>query len=118
MKKMHLALIVLCALVQFDVAVTLAQSASAQPPKRSEVTRVNTTISIDGILDEPDWAAASSIGEILQREPHPGEKATEKTEANLLFDQANLYIGVTSYNSDPARDAATQMCRDSDTSPA
>jgi len=117
MKKMHLALIVLCALVQFHVAVTLAQSASAQPTKRAEVRRVNTTISIDGILDEPDWAAASSIGEILQREPHPGEKATEKTEVKLLFDQANLYIGVTCYDSEPARIVATQMERDADLSP-
>src|SRR5215510_599028 len=100
----------------FQMSVALAQNAPSQAPKRAEVKRMNSHISIDGILDEPEWSAASSIGEILQREPHPGESATERTEVKLLYDRANLYIGVSCYDSEPTEIVATQMARDADLS--
>jgi hypothetical protein len=31
-------------------------------------------------LNEPDWLEAIPIGDILQRDPHPGAKASEQTE--------------------------------------
>lgn len=106
----------LWALVQISLAVTLSQGASSQQLKRSEIKRINSRISIDGILDESEWAAAPSIGEILQREPHPGERPSEQTEVKLLYDHANLYIGVMCYDSEPTRIVATQMARDADLS--
>src|SRR5439155_3583822 len=44
------------------------------------IARSASPIIIDGVLDEPDWKAATPIGEIRQREPHPGDKASESTE--------------------------------------
>src|SRR5689334_8464133 len=46
---------------------------------KATVSRAKSRITIDGLLDEPDWIEALSVGEILQRDPHPGEKASEKT---------------------------------------
>src|SRR5439155_16941535 len=57
------------------------------------ISRSWSPITIDGVLDEPDWSAAAPIGEIRQREPHPGEQASEPTEVKLLYDSQNLYIG-------------------------
>ncbi|RMG52277.1 MAG: hypothetical protein D6723_09070 [Acidobacteria bacterium] len=57
-----------------------------------------------------------SIGALIQREPRPGESATEPTEVKLLYDRQNLYIGVMCYDSEPERIIATQMARDADLS--
>src|SRR5438128_12575397 len=69
--------------------------------RRAVVAHASSQITIDGVLDEPDWAAATPIGEILQREPRPGEKASERTEVKLLYDRENLYLGVMCYDSEP-----------------
>ena len=65
--------------------------------RQAVVVQVKSKIALDGALDEPDWAAASSIGEILQREPKQGEAATERTEVKLLYDADNFYVGVSPY---------------------
>jgi hypothetical protein len=116
MKSSLAVLFALCALNQPNAARVLASNSPAQEIKRVEITRITAHITIDGILDEPEWASAPAIGEILQREPRPGEKATEQTEVRLLYDSAYLYIGVTCYDSDPSRIVATQMARDADLS--
>ena len=62
--------------------------------KQAVVRRLQHRITIDGVLDEPDWAEALPIGDLVQREPHQGEPATEATSVRLLFDSNYLYIGV------------------------
>src|SRR5262249_34633277 len=69
-------------------------------------------ITIDGALDEPAWKLAPKIGDLTQRQPHPGAAPTERTEVTLLHDANNLYIGVTCYDSEPAKVIGTQMARD------
>jgi hypothetical protein len=83
---------------------------------KAVISRSAAQITIDGALDESDWRAATPIGEIRQREPHQGEKATEGTEVKLLYDSRNLYIGVMCFDSDPKGIIGTQMSRDADLS--
>jgi hypothetical protein len=85
-------------------------------PTRAIIARSASHITIDGVLDEPDWEAAAPIGEIRQREPHEGERASESTEVKLLYDSQNLYIGVMCFDSDPQHIIGTQMSRDADLS--
>jgi len=80
------------------------------------VARAKSRIVVDGLLKEPDWLETPPIVEIVQRDPHPGEKASEKTEVRLLYDDENLYIGVTCYDSESNRIIGTQMERDADLS--
>jgi len=40
--------------------------------KHATVVRALSSIDVDGILSEPDWHRASSIDDILQREPREG----------------------------------------------
>jgi hypothetical protein len=107
----HAAL--LAALVLAAAAPANAQASGAP---RATVTRAQGKISVDGKLDEPDWTAATPITEILQREPRPGQPATEKTELRLLYDADNLYVGVTCFDAEPRKIIATQMARDADLS--
>jgi len=84
----------------------------ADDAKRATPPQATGRITIDGALEESDWARAASIGEIVQREPRPGAAASERTEVKLLYDARNLYIGVVCYDSEPDKIIGTQMARD------
>jgi hypothetical protein len=98
---------------------TGAGLAASQQPSRVEssprfavVTAVTTGIVVDGSLDEPAWESAPKIGDLIQRQPQPGEPPTERTEVALLRDAEHLYIGVMCYDSESNRVIGTQMTRD------
>ena len=91
---------------------------TAKGEERPRVTALRAVgpLRLDGILDEPDWESAPSIGNIRQREPHEGEMSTEPTAVKLLYDSQNLYVGVMCFDSDSKHVIATQMSRDADLS--
>ena len=92
-----------------------AQQPAAAGPRATRsavVTFTTATITIDGTLDEPIWRSAPPIGELIQRQPNPGDAPTERTAVTLLRDQDNLYVGVIAYDSEPDRVIGTQMARD------
>jgi hypothetical protein len=80
--------------------------------RSADVTITTASIIIDGVLDEPVWTSSPKVGDLIQRQPYPGEPPTERTEVTLLRDGDNLYIGVLAYDSDPAKVIGTQMARD------
>lgn len=63
-------------------------------------------------MNEPIWRSAPTIGDLVQRQPYPGETPTERTEVTLLRDDHDLYIGVLAFDSDPDGVIGTQMARD------
>jgi hypothetical protein len=89
------------------------QAGPSDPGIRSAVvTQATTAIAIDGVLDESAWHTAPKIGDLVQRQPNPGQAPTERTEVTLLHDRVNLYIGVVAHDSEPHRVIGTQMARD------
>ena len=60
------------------VRVAAAQQPSATPV--APVTLITTPIALDGILDEPGWRSSPTIGDLVQRQPNPGEAPTERTD--------------------------------------
>ena len=84
--------------------------------KKATALRTAVAIQVDGLLNEDVWRSSPVIGELMQREPRESEPATENTEVRLLFDEANLYIGVICYDSDVDGIISTQMSRDADLS--
>lgn len=93
-------------------ALALPLHVSGADNKRVAVAQTSAKIVVDGVLDEPAWAQAPALGEIQQREPKQEAQASERTEVKLLADKANLYIGVTCYDSAPEKITGTQMRRD------
>jgi hypothetical protein len=69
-------------------------------------------VTVDGRLDEPDWASSPTIGDLIQRQPYPGQPPTESTRVTLLRDDDNLYVGIVALDSDPDGVIGTQMARD------
>jgi hypothetical protein len=102
-----------------SLAVTTAtaaprqQSTSPEPAAKSAaVTSTTATITIDGVLDEPIWRTAGTIGDLTQRQPDEGRSPTQRTDITLLYDRDSLYVGVVAYDSEPQRVIGTQMARD------
>jgi hypothetical protein len=60
--------------------------------------RAPAEISLDGILSEPGWAAATPVSRFTHREPDEGAPATERTEVRILYDNDALYVGGRLFN--------------------
>jgi hypothetical protein len=61
--------------------------------------RIEGEIVVDGELDEAEWRHAEPATDFIQRLPYTGRPATERTEARLLYDDRNLYVGVYCFDS-------------------
>jgi len=87
--------------------LAVVQPASIQPPppdsaivaRQVRAIRVATPIAVDGLLNDPGWAAAEQISGFLQRDPNEGAVASERTVVFVAYDDAALYIGARLYDS-------------------
>ena len=69
---------------------------------------------IDGRVDEAEWEAVAPYTNFIQQEPNEGEAATERTEVRFLLDRQNLYVAVTSFDSEPDQLVVSQSRRDAE----
>lgn len=65
--------------------------------------RITEPITLDGRLEEAVWKQATPATDFFQRLSHNGAPSLERTEARFLYDAENLYVGVSCFDSDPAR---------------
>ncbi len=72
-------------------------SHEATAPRATAVRAVGT-ISIDGRIDEADWANAPIIREFTQTDPLEGQPVSQRTEVRLLFDEDALYVAAVLYD--------------------
>ena len=77
-------------------------SAEAQD-RTARAVRIETPPRIDGVLDEPFWAAIPPITGFRQRDPVDGAPASERTEVRIAYDEDALYFGFTFFDSEPDR---------------
>ncbi len=90
---------------------------AAQNTDRPSVraVRIETAIQLDGRLDDEAWSRADALTEFRQVFPVEGAEPSEGTEARLLFDADNLYIGVRCLDSS-GRDGLSETQRRRDAS--
>jgi uncharacterized protein DUF5916/cellulose/xylan binding protein with CBM9 domain len=113
-----LALALAGALSAFPAALSAQSITSAQqstPPAQSGAATLTSAgtaartlraapaaeIRVDGRLDEAAWATAPAATDFVQQRPSSGAPATERTEARVLFDAENLYVGMRMYDAHP-----------------
>lgn len=77
--------------------------AAGQSDKIIRACSIEQPIRLDGRLDEAAWKTAAPISDFVQRELTEGAPPTEKTEVRILYDAANLYIGVICFDSEPGK---------------
>jgi hypothetical protein len=81
-----------------------ASDALSHPAPIARVTRIPAgVITIDGSLDEAQWASAEPVTSFTQFDPKEGEPATQRTDVRILVDDDAIYFGARMFESDPAK---------------
>ena len=76
--------------------------------------RLDAPLRLDGVLDEPIYAAVEPFGDFIQQAPDEGAPATEPTDAWIFFDDESIYVGARIHESVPESAwVANEMQRDS-----
>jgi hypothetical protein len=79
-------------------------------PSARAARRVGS-ITLDGVLDDSAWAAATPITEFTQVDPDEGRPGSERTEFRILYDDDALYVGARLYDSQGAAGVRTRLVR-------
>jgi len=88
--------------------------ALAQVPARPalEALAIDRPPVVDGALDDEAWQRAAVAAHFIQREPDPGQPATEATEVRVVYTGSTLYVGIRALAADPGRIVGEEMQRD------
>ncbi|WP_412070249.1 DUF5916 domain-containing protein [Rubrivirga sp. IMCC43871] len=78
-----------------------SDSASASGPRGLVASPLSADVDLDGRLDEAAWADAPVASGFVQFRPSPGDAASERTEARVLYDGTAVYIGMRMHESRP-----------------
>ncbi len=76
------------------------------------IPRIDTTITIDGVLDEPVWARAARLVGFSQYQPVDGLPAVEPTEVLVWYSPRAIYFGIRARESHGDVVRATHADRD------
>jgi Domain of unknown function (DUF5916) len=93
--------------------IPTANIAGEQPHSRPTVHArlAKGPITIDGKLNEPDWASAETIL-LTQQSPHPNQPTPYRTEVKVLIYHDALIFGVHCFDPNPKRAQAHSLARD------
>jgi hypothetical protein len=93
------------------------QGADRTGPERLDIQAIRSvsTITLDGVLDEPAWAEAPIAQHFIQNEPREGAPATYDTEVRVLYDDESLYFGVFARDDEPGRIIVNDLKKDFNT---
>ena len=72
---------------------TYAAAAEDERPTLA-VTRITSDVRVDGALDEPEWATAAAIENLVMVEPRQGESPSGRTEVRVLAQTDALAFGI------------------------
>jgi len=76
------------------------------------VPRIESTVVVDGVLDEAPWAQAARLGGFHQYQPVDGRPAEEETEVLVWYSPQALHFGIIAHDRDPGSIRATVAERD------
>jgi len=65
-----------------------------EKPQEIDAMMTRSELKVDGKLLEKDWQLAPLVSDFFKIEPRQGGEYLYKTEARILFDEKNIYVGV------------------------
>jgi hypothetical protein len=86
--------------------------AQTDAPPRVRAAALTESLTIDGVLSEPVWAAADRIDTFIQADPNEGAPATLRTVVRVLARADAVVIGVTCEDPEPDRIVSFSVRRD------
>jgi hypothetical protein len=86
-------------LILFISSYTFGQDADFFKPdsvrRALKAVKISTSITIDGLLNEPEWNLAPPSSPFIQVEPYQGKAPNFATSVKALYNQKYLYFGIT-----------------------
>ncbi|WP_168797506.1 DUF5916 domain-containing protein [Neolewinella litorea] len=79
----------------------LVPPVGAQDKPTLEAHRIETTITIDGRLDEAAWSEAPVASDFVTLRPNPGLPASQTTEVRVLYDNRGIFVGAKMLDTRP-----------------
>ena len=79
---------------------------------RAEAHRTSQRIKIDGELSESDWQEVEPISRLCRLSRDEGQPISQPTEVRILYDNRNLYLGFTCFDTDISKLVANELRRD------
>ena len=79
---------------------------------RINISEINATINVDGILDEPAWQTANKATHFQRVLPTDTGFAIAQTEVKLLYNESTLYVGIICYDPSPGKRPVESLRRD------
>lgn len=73
------------------------------PHRVATAERTETTMRLDGALDEEAWVSATIAEKFTTLSPTPGLPATFETQVRILYDDNSLYIGALMIDPEPQK---------------
>ena len=92
-------------------ALLLVAGLHAQAPS-VRIPRIDTEITIDGVLDEAVWRQAARLDGFKQYRPVDGRPAEDSTVVLIWYSPTAIYFGVLAYDREPGQVHATSADRD------
>jgi hypothetical protein len=93
---------------------TVAQEVPTQRPQLRTAIVPSIEMQFDGLLSEPFWADAESIGNLITIEPEEGGVPAGKTIVKVLANANEMVIGVLANDPDPLGITSFSKARDSE----
>ena len=97
------------------VLLTLVLQLHAQKKNegfRLNIRKTNLPVKIDGIVDDEAWEGTDVANDFYMVLPMDIDKATDKSEIRMTYDDTNIYLIATFYNSVPGRYFVESLRRD------
>lgn len=76
------------------------------------VPRIQEPIVIDGVLDEPGWAAATVLEDFVATRPVEGREPSQATRVRVVRDDERLYVSFEAFDLEPSGIRAKLSDRD------
>ena len=93
-------------------ALLLSSLDVAASKQQVSLSRINSNITVDGVMDEAHWQNATRISLLYQDEPNEKGTPPVKTDAFIYEDGTNLYVAYVAQDPDPTQIRASLRDRD------
>ena len=100
-----------CPILSLLLVVLASQSAISAGFEGFTPLRIEGSVKLDGVLDEPFWNADACLP-LIQHRPAFGAAPSEKTEIMLVYNDQFLYVGGRLWDSEPDKIQSPSKRRD------
>ncbi len=98
--------------IQIAAAIVFLHSLAGDARGQVVARRTESPIVVDGRLDEAEWRSASVVSGFVQAAPEPGRPASQRSAAQILFDEQSIYVALRLDDASPDSIVAPLARRD------